>query len=156
MKVHSVTSKTKQAGPVILVVALIACLVGYAVGSTRALTPQPAMASESTAPPQTVKSDVAHALKTSTQAATTFVAMQAPKASPTAATANRDVYYPGTENLAADEMRVVALGTGMPTIRPKQAAACFLVELGNGPMLVGTIGFFHHGSADNDFFLIGA
>ncbi len=43
-----------------------------------------------------------------------------------------DVYYPGTEELAPDEMRVVALGTGMPNARPKQAASCFLIELGNG------------------------
>ena len=43
-----------------------------------------------------------------------------------------DVYYPGTEELAPNEMRVVALGTGMPNARPKQAASCFLVELGNG------------------------
>ena len=43
-----------------------------------------------------------------------------------------DVYYPGTEDLGPDEMRVVALGTGMPSPRPKQAAACWLVELGNG------------------------
>ena len=33
----------------------------------------------------------------------------APKASPTAALANRDVYFPGTEDLAPDEMRVVGL-----------------------------------------------
>ena len=38
-----------------------------------------------------------------------------------------DVYYPGTEKLAADEMRVIACGTGMPQPRLKQAAACFLV-----------------------------
>lgn len=43
-----------------------------------------------------------------------------------------DVYYPGTEEIAPNEMRVVALGTGMPNARPKQAASCFLVELGNG------------------------
>lgn len=53
------------------------------------------------------------------------------KLSPTKARA-RDVYYPNTEDLAADEMRVIACGTGMPTTRMKQAAACFLVELGNG------------------------
>ena len=41
-------------------------------------------------------------------------------------------YYPNTETLGPDEMRVIACGTGMPTARPKQAAACFLVELGNG------------------------
>ncbi len=53
-------------------------------------------------------------------------------ASPVKAVADRDVYYPGTEDLAPDEMRIVACGTGMPSVRPKQAAACFLVELGNG------------------------
>jgi ribonuclease Z len=37
-------------------------------------------------------------------------------------------------------MRVVALGTGMPSPRPKQAAACFLVELGNGDKFIFDIG----------------
>jgi ribonuclease Z len=37
-------------------------------------------------------------------------------------------------------MRVVALGTGMPSIRPKQAAACWLVELGNGDKFLFDIG----------------
>ncbi|MBW2225364.1 MAG: hypothetical protein JRF54_14385, partial [Deltaproteobacteria bacterium] len=46
--------------------------------------------------------------------------------------AELDVYYPATESLGKNEMRVVALGTGMPSVRPKQAAACWLVELGNG------------------------
>ncbi len=61
-------------------------------------------------------------------------------ASPIKALKERGVYYPGTEVLAPDEMRVVALGTGMPTIRPKQAAACFLVELGNGDKFLFDIG----------------
>ena len=56
------------------------------------------------------------------------------------AKAELDVYYPGTENLAPDEMRVVALGTGMPSPRPKQAAACWLVELGNGDKFLFDIG----------------
>ena len=51
-----------------------------------------------------------------------------------------DVYYPGTEALAPDEMRVVALGTGMPSPRPSQAAACWLVELGNGDKFLFDIG----------------
>ncbi len=54
--------------------------------------------------------------------------------------AELDVYYPGTETLAPDEMRVVALGTGMPSPRPKQAAACWLVELGNGDKFLFDIG----------------
>jgi ribonuclease Z len=52
----------------------------------------------------------------------------------------RDVYYPGTEDLQPDEMRIVALGTGMPSARPKQASACWLVELGNGDKFLFDIG----------------
>jgi ribonuclease Z len=52
----------------------------------------------------------------------------------------REVYYPGTEDLAPDEMRVTACGTGMPNARPKQAAACWLVELGNGDKFLFDIG----------------
>jgi ribonuclease Z len=59
---------------------------------------------------------------------------------PTGVVDDRDVYYPGTEELAPDEMRVVALGTGMPSVRPKQAAACFLVELGNGDKFLFDLG----------------
>jgi ribonuclease Z len=52
----------------------------------------------------------------------------------------REVYFPGTEALASDEMRVVACGTGMPQPRLKQAAACFLVELGNGDKFIFDMG----------------
>ncbi len=52
----------------------------------------------------------------------------------------RDVYYPNTEDLAEDEMRVIACGTGMPTTRAAQAAACFLVEMGNGDKFLFDIG----------------
>jgi len=60
--------------------------------------------------------------------------------SPVKALSEREVYYPGTEDLAPDEMRVVACGTGMPNARPKQAAACWLVELGNGDKFLFDIG----------------
>ena len=52
----------------------------------------------------------------------------------------RDVYFPGMETLAPDEMRVIACGTGMPIPRLKQAAACFLVELGNGDKFIFDMG----------------
>jgi ribonuclease Z len=61
-------------------------------------------------------------------------------ASPTQPLEEREVYYPGTEALAPDEMRVIACGTGMPNARPKQAAACWLVELGNGDKFLFDIG----------------
>ena len=60
--------------------------------------------------------------------------------SPTAAAPDRYVYYPGTEELNPDEMRVVACGTGMPAARHGQAATCFLVELGNGDKFLFDIG----------------
>jgi ribonuclease Z len=60
--------------------------------------------------------------------------------SPTKPSPNREVYYPGTEALAPDEMRIVALGTGMVSPRPKQAAACWLVELGNGDKFLFDVG----------------
>lgn len=52
----------------------------------------------------------------------------------------RLAYYPNTEVLGKDEMRVVACGTGMPSTRMAQAAACFLVELGNGDKFLFDIG----------------
>lgn len=69
---------------------------------------------------------------------------QPPIISPTKALADRDVYFPGTEDLKPHEMRVTALGTGMPSARPKQAAACFLVELGNGDKFLFDIGSGSH------------
>jgi ribonuclease Z len=59
--------------------------------------------------------------------------------SPTEARA-RDFYAPNSETLAPDEMRVIACGTGMPYTRMAQAAACFVVELGNGDKFIFDIG----------------
>ena len=64
---------------------------------------------------------------------------KSPEVSPVLARA-RDTYYPNSEDLAKDEMRVIACGTGMPTTRAAQAAACFLVELGNGDKFIFDIG----------------
>ena len=52
----------------------------------------------------------------------------------------RDHYYPKTEILGDDEMRITALGTGMPNLRPSQASAAWLVELGNGDTFFFDIG----------------
>jgi ribonuclease Z len=68
-----------------------------------------------------------------------FAAPKPPEVSPTLAR-ERDTYYPNSEDLAPDEMRVIACGTGMPTTRAAQAAACFLVELGNGDKFIFDIG----------------
>jgi ribonuclease Z len=53
---------------------------------------------------------------------------------------SRDHYFPNTEPLAADEMRVIALGTGRPFVRRAQANTSWLVELGNGDKFVFDFG----------------
>jgi len=60
--------------------------------------------------------------------------------SPTEPFPDRGLYFPGTEALGADEMRITSCGTGQPSVRPKQAAACWLVELGNGDKFIFDIG----------------
>ena len=63
---------------------------------------------------------------------------------PTGEAPERYAYYPGTEELGQDEIRIVACGTGMPSARRSQAATCFLVELGNGEKLLFDIGSGSH------------
>jgi ribonuclease Z len=60
--------------------------------------------------------------------------------SPNKIAPDRYVYYPGTEVLAKDEVRVIACGTGMPDARRGQAAACFLFEFGNGEKIIFDLG----------------
>ena len=60
--------------------------------------------------------------------------------SPVEVTEPRGTYYPATEALGPDEIRITACGTGQPSVRPKQAAACWLVELGNGDKFLFDIG----------------
>ncbi len=45
-------------------------------------------------------------------------------------------YFPNTELLGDDEMRITALGTGMPNMTRAAASISFLVELGNGDMFI--------------------
>ena len=52
--------------------------------------------------------------------------------SPVEPRAQHTGYFPNTEYLGPDEMRVIILGSGMPNPRKGQASASILVELGNG------------------------
>ncbi len=61
-------------------------------------------------------------------------------ADPNGVAPDRYVYYPGTEPLAADEIRMTACGTGLPAARRGQAASCFLIELGNGDKFLFDLG----------------
>jgi ribonuclease Z len=59
---------------------------------------------------------------------------------PTKARAEHSGYFPNTEDLSPDEMRVIILGSGMPNARKSQASASILVELGNGDKFIFDIG----------------
>jgi ribonuclease Z len=71
---------------------------------------------------------------------TLVAASSTEEVSPVKAREPRDVYLPNSEDLGPEEMRVIACGTGMPNPRMAQAAACFLVELGNGDKFIFDIG----------------
>jgi len=49
-------------------------------------------------------------------------------------------YFPNTELLGSAEMRITALGTGMPNLTRAAASICYLVELGNGDKFLFDIG----------------
>ncbi len=58
-------------------------------------------------------------------------------------------YFPNTEELGADEMRIIALGTGLPTpITRAQKSTAWMVELGNGDVFLFDLGT---GSMENLF-----
>ena len=59
-------------------------------------------------------------------------------------------YFPNTEILGADEMRITALGTGMPNQTKAAVSIAFLVELGNGDKFLFDVGM---GSMGNLFSL---
>lgn len=60
--------------------------------------------------------------------------------SPTGVAPDRYVYYPGTEALDKDEIRLISCGTGLPAARRDQAATCWLAELGNGDKFLFDVG----------------
>ena len=77
------------------------------------------------------------------------VAVAAQEGSTKASIKQTPTYFPNTEELRPDEMRVTALGTGMPTpLTRAQKSTAWLVELGNGDVFIFDIGT---GSMENLF-----
>ncbi len=75
--------------------------------------------------------------------------LESPALAQESAAAKRSSYFPNTEELAADEMRVIALGTGMPTpLTRAQKSTAWMVELGNGDAFIFDLGT---GSMENVF-----
>jgi ribonuclease Z len=52
----------------------------------------------------------------------------------------RDHYFPNTEPLPANEMRIISLGTGRPFVRRAQANCSWLIELGNDDKFIMDFG----------------
>jgi ribonuclease Z len=112
----------RKSAPSVAIVALVAGVTGYLVGSGQSL-PQPEVHAAGSLP--SAQTPLASAAVT-----------QAPKPAK-----RPDAWYPRTEKLGADEMFVVALGTGMPSpITRAQKSISWYVELGNGDIFLFDIG----------------
>ena len=121
-------TKFKKAGPPAMIALFLAGLIGYILGCTREPRDRAAQVSaqESTTPKDGGQENADQSPATD-------------RYSPVKARA-RDFYTPNSEDLGPDEMRLIACGTGMPTARPKQAACCWLLELGNGDKFLFDVG----------------
>jgi ribonuclease Z len=126
-------ARIKQAYSPLLIAALFAGAGGYMLGCT---PPKPEAESQAPAEQPDAAGDSEQAAQPDQAQADPGTAS---KYSPVKARA-RDFYAPNTEDLGPDEMRLIACGTGMPTARPKQAASCWLLELGNGDKFIFDIG----------------
>ena len=113
--------------PPAFILVLIAGWIGHLLGSARTIQPAHTHAAES---PQ---------------------AQPAAPQQSTESAERPDAWYPRTERVAADEMFIVALGTGMPTpITKGQKSSAWYVELGNGDIFLFDCGT---GSVENLFAL---
>jgi len=108
----------------------IGFVLGYAAACAKTELPPPAKAGRDS----------------QTQAASSDAVAVSSAPSPLGVTEPRSTYYPTSELLGPDEMRIISLGTGMPNPRPSQKATCWLVELGNGDKFLFDLGT---GSAEN-------
>ena len=111
-------SKIKQTGPPIVLVALIAGIAGYILRGGDAQPLADASAAQDKSDEQSKPDVLPDAV------------------SPVGAVPDRDVYYPGSEELAPDEIRIVACGknfartdcenSGRPFLSP--ATLCLLFQ----------------------------
>jgi len=130
-------ARIKRAVPTALMFVIVAGISGYILGCTP-VEREPA--SQAPAEPKAAQGQTADSDQVGEQPnQAPEDAAAAGQYSPVKARA-RDFYSPNSEDLGPDEMRLIACGTGMPTARPKQAASCWLLELGNGDKFIFDIG----------------
>ena len=104
-----------------LITVVVILAIGIAIGFSLRTEPLPDLASPANAASaQDQAADVKEAVTTTPD--------------------SRKTYYPNTEDLGPNEMRVISLGTGMPNQRKSQASACWLEELGSGEKFLFDLG----------------
>lgn len=119
-------STVKRAGFPVLLVACVAGMVGYAIGTVSDGSRTHAQAKDQNPPTsQSRANDVLPVGRT---------------AVPTVNSQYPASYFPNTEELGADEMRITALGTGMPNQTKRAVSISYLVELGNGQKFLFDVG----------------
>lgn len=132
-------TKLKKVGSPVLFIALLAGLIGYVLGCTRGQREPQAQAQTSEEKSNAAGSSKAGSGKSSTTSAQDDTASGRADAMPSGRTSSAIVngqypasYFPNTELLGEDEMRITALGTGMPNQTKRAVSISYLVELGNG------------------------
>lgn len=111
---------------VILVFLLIPCSLFAKTGSFDDKSPQEISGkSKKKEQVRTINSNTKLAYEGSTQPLTTTPVVGTPRLKYNA------TFVPGTESLAPDEVRVTILGSGDPFVKPSQASASVLMEVGN-------------------------
>jgi ribonuclease Z len=138
-------TRIKQAGLPVLVIILVAGAIGYILGCTQADRDRHSQALAQESDPTSAGQDIAPTTK--------GVSVNTPRGRKPVAIVDGqypESYFPNTELLGPDEMRITALGTGMPNQTKAAVSISYLAELGNGDKFLFDIGL---GSMGNLFSL---
>jgi hypothetical protein len=125
-------TRAKQVGLPVLLVACIAGLVGYVIGSSHSSRENSVQAAEQDGDSATLASSKQNSAKDAEPRGRKPVAIVDGQYPAT--------YFPNTELLGADEMRITALGTGMPNQTRAAVSISYLIELGNGDKFLFDVG----------------
>ena len=160
-------TRVKHAGPSVLIVAVIAGLIGYLIGCSQEQRARAQAAAEDAAsrPAEDGDAEQGDAEQGDAElgdaelggsprpgpAQPTGDQADSPAGRPDAQPKGRTPaaivdgrypasYFPNTELLGAGEMRITALGTGMPNQTKRAVSISYLIELGNGDKFLFDVG----------------